>query len=162
VFWTIPPDRPWFTGSWRGQLPGTFRARKLGDPARDVDYLWACCLYVGADTWRRVGPFDERYFLYYEDLDWCERARAAGVALRMAPEARLWHAVGASTGGPDTPLRRYHLSASSVRFFRGRGPAALLVRALVDGRTALVLAASGRRELLAAHLSGWRDGVRRT
>lgn len=159
IFWAGQTQRPWFAGGWRGRLPGTLRLRALGDACTDVDYLWACCLWVDRATWQAVGPFDEGYFLYYEDMEWCERAAAMGVGRRVVPGARLWHSVGASTGGPDTALRRYHLTRSSQRFFRRHGPAAVAMRGLLDSRTAMRLAARGRRDLLAAHLAGWRDGA---
>jgi GT2 family glycosyltransferase len=160
IYWAGQPRRPWSAGAWRGRVPGTLRPRQPGDPERAVDYLYACCLVAGRAVWERVGPFDPGYFLYYEDMDWSRRARRLGTPLTVEPRARLWHAVGASTGGASSALRRYHLTRSSVRFFRGEGPGAIAVRCLLDARTALRLAALGQHQAAAAHLAGWRDGWR--
>lgn len=160
IFWSSAPSRTWFAGAWRGRLPGTLRLRHSGDAHTAVDYLWACCLLVGRAVWEAVGFLHPRFFLYYEDMAWCDRARRAGFDLRVVPAARLWHAVGSSTGGQDSPLRRYHLTRSSVLFFNGHGPAAVALRCLVDARTAAQLAAAGRADLVKAHLLGCRDGWR--
>ena len=52
------------------------------------DYLSGACLCISRSAWETVGPFDEELFLYYEDVDWCLRARALGVPLTVALEAR--------------------------------------------------------------------------
>ena len=49
------------------------------------DFLTGAALCIPRAAWDRVGPFDERLFLYYEDVEWCLRARAAGFALRVVP-----------------------------------------------------------------------------
>ena len=50
-----------------------------------LDFLTGAALCLPRAAWERVGPFDERLFLYYEDVEWCLRARAAGFALRVEP-----------------------------------------------------------------------------
>ena len=49
------------------------------DGARD--YLSGACLCISRGAWEVVGPFNEELFLYYEDVEWCLRARALGVPL---------------------------------------------------------------------------------
>lgn len=57
-------------------------------------------MVVRADTFRRIGGFADSYFAYYEDLDWCWRARLAGMRFVYDPSATVCHVGGASTGGP--------------------------------------------------------------
>jgi hypothetical protein len=60
-----------------------------------------------AETMRRIGGFADSYFAYYEDLDWCWRARLAGMRIVYDPSATVRHVGGASTGGPTaTRVRR--------------------------------------------------------
>jgi GT2 family glycosyltransferase len=66
----------------------------------------------------RVGLFDERFFLYYEDSDYCMRVRRAGFRLLVVPQARMWHRVSSSTEGSDSPTERYWMGYSSIQFFR--------------------------------------------
>jgi hypothetical protein len=49
------------------------------------------------EAWQRVGPVDERYFLYYEDVDWALRAWAQGVVTALEPAAVVHHVHAAST-----------------------------------------------------------------
>lgn len=64
---------------------------------REVDYVSGACFFVSCEAWRSVGPLDERYFLYFEDVDWCVRARAHGFAVRFEPAAVASHDWGASS-----------------------------------------------------------------
>jgi GT2 family glycosyltransferase len=168
VFSLGESGRVWFAGAWRGRVPGTLVARPAGDVRPDVDYLWACCMLVGRDVWRRVGPFDAAYFLFYEDMDWCERAARCGVRPRIVPEAHLWHAEGGSCDRPGRRrldgFRRYHRTRSSVLFDRRWGQVLPAVagwtRLYAAARTAVGLAAAGDRDGLVAHAQGLRDGWR--
>jgi len=161
IFRADEPERTWFAGAWRGSWPGRWRRRRAGDLRCDVDVLWACCWLVGADAWRRVGLFDPGYFLYFEDVAWCDRARAYGVPLRVVPEARLAHAGGGSFRGAGAwAARRYWMSRGAVRYARERGGRAMLWRGLVDAALALGWLAAGRFGRTRAHLAGLRDGWR--
>jgi hypothetical protein len=159
MFWAHRPDAVWFAGAWAGSLPGTFRPRESGHPRTQVDYLWACCMLVGRGAWERVGLLDPSYFCYYEDMDWCERARRAGVAMRINPAARLWHAAPQH----DSPVRRYHRTRSSVLYDTrwasrsGRARGLRLIRRL---RTSLALVARADIRGLEAHARGLVDGAR--
>ena len=63
----------------------------------EVDYAGACLLYVTRAAWDAVGEMDESYFLYWDDIDWCARLRAAGLAVIVEPAAQAWHAGGLNT-----------------------------------------------------------------
>jgi hypothetical protein len=168
VFWLWQPKRTWFAGAWRGRVPGTFVRRRPGDPRCAVDYLWATCLLVGRTVWQRATPFDPIYFLFYEDMDWCARARAAGVTPRVVADASAWHGAGGSTDPPLSAglhsFRQFHMTRSGVVFDRRHGlvPPSVggVVRAAAAVRTALGLAARGDGSGLAAHCRGYAAGWR--
>ncbi len=61
------------------------------DRPRDVDWATGGCLLVRRDCFRDTGGLDERYFLYYEDVDFCRRAREAGYAVRYDPSVTATH-----------------------------------------------------------------------
>jgi len=69
------------------------------DRRREVPVAVGCCLLVKAEALRTVGLFDEAYFAYHEDVDWCLRARRAGYRLFYEPYSRVYHLGGASTRG---------------------------------------------------------------
>lgn len=54
-------------------------------------YLTGACLLISMSAWGTVGPFDERYFLYGEEADWCTRARQRGLRLLSVAEPGARH-----------------------------------------------------------------------
>lgn len=90
------------------------------EPTR-VDWLAGACMLVRRDVFARVGPFDEDYFLYFEELDFCRRAQALGVATWNDPRSRVVHLVGQSTGVTVRDRRPGRLPdywfASRIRYF---------------------------------------------
>jgi GT2 family glycosyltransferase len=83
--------------------------------------LRGALLAVSRDAWLRFGPFDEGYFLYYEETEWLWRARRNGARLGLAGGARVRHRWGHSTGHDDRAAEREQ--ASRRRFeTRNYGP----------------------------------------
>jgi N-acetylglucosaminyl-diphospho-decaprenol L-rhamnosyltransferase len=70
---------------WRAERP------------RAVGWAVGACLAARTDLLRRLGPFDARQFLFYEDMDLCLRARAAGVPTIFDPRVRVRHLGGHAT-----------------------------------------------------------------
>jgi GT2 family glycosyltransferase len=83
----------------------------------EVDWLSGACLMVRRDVFEWVGPLDEEYFLFVEDMDWCRRIRDAGFSVVYLPEARVTHRVGASHARlpPETVLARHRAMFRYVR-----------------------------------------------
>lgn len=81
-------------------LPPPLRARlepwRANSP-RPVGWAVAACLAARTTLWRRLGPFDARQFLFYEDMDLCLRARDAGVPTIFDPRVRVRHLGGHAT-----------------------------------------------------------------
>jgi N-acetylglucosaminyl-diphospho-decaprenol L-rhamnosyltransferase len=73
------------------------RARARHARAHDVAWGGAACVLVRRQAFAAIGGFDERFFLYCEDLDLCRRLRDAGWVLRYVPEASAVHHWGRST-----------------------------------------------------------------
>lgn len=68
--------------------------------AKEIDYVWACGMLLSRSLLNAIGPFDTRFWLYYDDADICLRARTTGYKLWYVPDARMWHKVSASTRSP--------------------------------------------------------------
>lgn len=64
----------------------------------EAEWLGFACVLVRAQVFRDVGELDERYFMYFEDIDFCRRARAAGWKILYWPAARVVHLLGGSSG----------------------------------------------------------------
>jgi GT2 family glycosyltransferase len=81
-----------------------------------VDYVTGCGMWASRQVFEQVGLFDESYFMYYEDADFCRRVRQAGFSIWCVPRARMWHKVSVSAR-KDKPTNRYHWAMNQVRFY---------------------------------------------
>lgn len=112
LFSQIWPTNPW-TRSYRDDADM--------DHERTAGWLSGSCLLVRWDAFDAVGGFDERYFMYMEDVDLGDRFHRAGYVNVFCPQARITHAVGHAAGKhPDTMLPAHHDSA--YRFQADRLP----------------------------------------
>lgn len=93
-------------------------ARRLGrmNQNRRVGWLSAACLLARREALTEIGGFDEKFFLYFEDIDLCHRLRQHGWQLILSPQARVYH-----WGGTSTSCRkiwsRYHYRRSQLYFY---------------------------------------------
>jgi GT2 family glycosyltransferase len=113
---------------------------------RRVGWAIAACVAARTDLLRRLGPFDPTAFLFYEDLELCLRARAAGVPVELRPEVRVVHDGGHATG-PALGDRALDLQARRRRDVVGAslGARALALDDAAQALTFAVRAATGRR-----------------
>lgn len=92
------------TGS--GWQPDAFS--KTVKHTEDVDFISGGAMLVQRNVFKRIGVFDEGYFLYFEDADFCTQVRRAGYQLRVAADAKCWHM---------TPMEQYTARAPSLRAY---------------------------------------------
>lgn len=87
------------------------------DKVMETDYASGACMMVKSEVFKKVGLFDKDYFLYWEDVDLCQRARRAGFKILYTPNALLWHKNAGSSrvGGP---LHDYYLTRNRLLFGR--------------------------------------------
>ena len=101
-----------------------FNAEAMGgwdrDSVREVDIVVGCFLLIPTALWRRLGGFDERYFMYGEDADLCLRARALGYRPMITPDAKIMHLVGAST--PDRADKAVAVLRAKATLIRDHWP----------------------------------------
>lgn len=79
-------------------LPGRFQRESHPTAAADVDCVSGCVFLIRASVLPAVGGFDERFFMYFEEADFCERVRRAGHRVRWLPEPAFVHVGGLSAG----------------------------------------------------------------
>jgi GT2 family glycosyltransferase len=127
-----------------------YYARDLpADAPAEVDWLTGACLLIRRAVYEQIGGFDEGFFMYSEELDYCRRARAAGWRVVHLPEARVIHFEGKSSE-QAIPQRHIRFQRSKIRYFRkyhGRA-AALLLRLFLLASYAQQLALEGLKALL--------------
>jgi len=108
-------------------LSETVARESAYESATVADWATGAVLLVSADCRGRVGAWDDSYFLYSEETDYCLRATAAGFAVRLTPEATASHLGGESTTSPAlwslvcrnkvVFYRRHHLVVPSVLYW---------------------------------------------
>ncbi len=100
--WTRPDRR---TVRWTQPPPDK------GTGAVDVDYVKGACLLLRAEALAQVGPLDEGFFLYFEETDWCRRARQAGWRICLCPDVTVQHLEGKAAGQVNAfSLRQFQAS----------------------------------------------------
>jgi N-acetylglucosaminyl-diphospho-decaprenol L-rhamnosyltransferase len=88
----------WFSGGSLNERTGMTSTRPGSDSSARGGWLTGACLAIRADLWENVGGFDDRYFLYWEDIDLSFRCTNAGARLVVRDDIRIVHAVGATQG----------------------------------------------------------------
>jgi GT2 family glycosyltransferase len=81
-----------------------------------TDFASGCCVMIKRNVLKTIGLFDEKYFLYYEDNDLSQRARAKGFEIFYQPKAILWHKNAGSTGGSGSLLQDYYITRNRLLF----------------------------------------------
>ncbi|MGH9151691.1 MAG: glycosyltransferase family 2 protein [Acidimicrobiales bacterium] len=132
-------DRPhlaWFSGGAIDWRTG-WAYHTPPDPSRrtgptDTPIVTGCCVVVPRDVFLRVGDFDERFFLIYEDTDWSVRSTRAGYRAVVVPESRVLHKVSASFRRDMPALGTFYFTRNGLLFIskHARRPVQVIVRFL--------------------------------
>ncbi len=108
---------------WSGRLRfhHAFEESRLDIEPQDVDYVAACSMLVRAQAAKDAGPFRSDLFIFFDDIDWCARARNAGYAVRTAPRSIVHHHFHGAK--PAQPWRIYYGTRNKAEWHwrHGRG-----------------------------------------
>jgi len=88
------------------------------DVTRRVTYSPTCCMLIRRSVFEKIGLMDSRYFVYYDDTDFCFRAMKAGLRLVYLPQATLLHKVSSLTGGDAAPFTIRYMVRNRVYYIR--------------------------------------------
>ena len=81
----------------------------------DIDFISGCCMLVRASLFAKIGLFDSAYFMYLEDVDFCQQAKKVGYKIYYQPEAEIWHKnAGSSSAGSH--LQDYFIIRNRLYF----------------------------------------------
>jgi N-acetylglucosaminyl-diphospho-decaprenol L-rhamnosyltransferase len=147
-----------FLGLFSSGNPASVRYKKTDwshGEAAEVDWVSGCFMAVRRRTFEALGGFDEKYFMYVEDVDFCWRAQQEGWTVRYLPAGDVYHHIGMSSQAVPA-LMVFHHHAGMLRFHRNtyRGRARSLVNALVAAgvvaRFLLIMVLNGFYRLRAA------------
>ena len=142
----------WGSNPWTA----TYRQERLEPSERPVGWLSGSCLLLRRAAFDEVSGFDERYFMYMEDVDLGDRLGRAGWQNVYVPSAEILHDKGHATGrDPARNLAAHH--ASTYTFLadrhpkRWQAPFRWTIRAALAARAGLVVRSSRRRQTKGRH-----------
>jgi GT2 family glycosyltransferase len=83
-----------YGGGYVSTLTGRVKTEDRARPER-LDFVTGASLMIDGESLRKIGWFDDKIFMYFEDIEYCIRARAIGIPLRLS-RAVVYHKIGAS------------------------------------------------------------------
>jgi hypothetical protein len=123
-------EKIWFAGGKYYSWFGATRHLGIGNelsPVRseepvECDYLCGCCILFRSEIFDSTGPFDDRFFMYSEDLHHSKLARSHGYRVSTLPSALVRHGVSRSTGEDSkkhfSPFRAYYYARNPILSIR--------------------------------------------
>ncbi len=133
----------------------------LFDKIEEVDFVVGCALLIKEETIRRIGLLSEKYFAYYEETEWCTKAKKAGFKVVYMPNAKIWHK---SPKKKTSELEKYYLTRNRFLFMkRNSSSLQFIVFNVFFFATNLILQMRYKLflkpKLFIAYLKGIRDGL---
>tara|TARA_B100000003_G_C10875004_1_gene348724 strand:- start:231 stop:1151 length:921 start_codon:yes stop_codon:yes gene_type:complete len=96
----------------------------------ETDFITGCCIICKPDTYQQLGGFDEKYFLYYEDVDLSLQAKKKKIKIFILSNLSIHHSIGVSTGGDNSQLTLYFSSRNRIYLMRKNFSSFVLYRFL--------------------------------
>lgn len=87
------------------------------DVVREVDFVTGCALLARREVVDQVGMLDSRFFMYYEEAEWCVRVARAGYKILHVPQAHVWHKI-VPTQQSASPRVHYYMTRNRLLFLR--------------------------------------------
>jgi hypothetical protein len=84
---------------WSGNAVHIFRPVKNKS---ELDAIWGCCMLIKKDVFLKIGYFYEPYFLTFEEIDFCVKAKKQGFKIICNPMSKIWHKVSSTMGKVST------------------------------------------------------------
>lgn len=116
IYYFDQPGLIWYAGSeW---IDSRFEHLGMGYPddgrkfesISETAYVCGCALFADRTVIEKTGFFDEKYFAYFEETDFCYRARRSGFKSFVVPSAKVWHKISSSTGGSASLYFYYYMN----------------------------------------------------
>ncbi len=92
------------------------------DYKNGIDFVSGCLMLIPISAIKTVGSFDNRYFMYREDFDFCIRLKKAGIKIRFCPDISIRHKVSSSSKRSKTPVEYYRIRNQTHIVFRQAKP----------------------------------------
>ncbi len=131
LVWAMGAQVDWDTGMVSRVGAGDRVLNQQERRAFEVDAASGAAMLIRREVIEQVGLFDESFFLYYEEIDYSLRAKAAGFRIVAVPRSVVWHKVSASLG-IRSPIIDYYMLRNHIRlaslYWKGRRRGAIISR----------------------------------
>jgi GT2 family glycosyltransferase len=111
------------------------------------DFVSGTAMLIKKEIFKKIGLFQKDYFLYYEDVDFCLRAKKAGFQCAINPRAEMTH-FASSTTGKDSPLMQYYMARNHLLFVERFAPIRVKMREIARLSKTLYEARNRHYELM--------------
>ncbi len=123
IYYYDEPNKIWSAGggiNWKKGLSYHYGLNEIDkgqfNEPREIDFATGCCVLIHKSVFEKIGFLAEEYFLYFEDTDFCVRAKNAGIKIIYEPSAKLWHKVSSTTGGEESTITLYYSNRNRLYF----------------------------------------------
>lgn len=99
--------------------------------SRSIDYIIGAALFFNASALKKIGLFNDDYFLYFEELDICLRAKQKGYQIKTISDSVVYHKEGATISKERSDFSEYHYLRSNKIFIRKFYPKTMCVFYLI-------------------------------
>lgn len=148
---------------FNGMVPGSLTKNRLVE--KKISYVIGASMMISRQFYRDIGPMNETYFLYFEEMDWAIRARGR-YRCGWAPDSVVYHKEGGSIGTSTTKwpsaVSVYYISRGILLFYRCHAPALLPVALARLAFNFVRMAAARKTELCLALLKGAMASIRQS
>lgn len=83
--------------------------------SREVDYAWGAAMLIRREVLEKIGGFDTKFFIYYEEVDFCLRVKNLKYKIYYLDDSKIWHKVGTSK---PTSWTAYQWNRSKILLYR--------------------------------------------
>lgn len=130
VYYYDNPERITYIGGKLNCRTGKITHPYLDEEKKDLqisemDYVCGCSLLIKRSTIQSVGLLDDKYFLYFEDTDWCIRAHKKGFKVVHVPDAKIWHKITPSN--KNSKIELYYGIRNHYRLIRNNCPKYVMI-----------------------------------
>ena len=116
------PKRIWSTGGKINKIRGAgfiysnnLRMQNKENNVK-INFVSGCCMLIKKEVFQKIGLFDENFFLYIEDTDFCYRTKNFGFDICVLPDSKIYHKVNSSTKNNYQTLPLYYATRNRLYF----------------------------------------------
>ncbi|MCI9618307.1 MAG: glycosyltransferase family 2 protein [Eubacterium sp.] len=125
IMYNFDKDKVWYAGGeidWDNLRAIHYGFNKnvnsINNKLNEVTFISGCCMLISRTCIEKIGMLSEEYFMYYEDVDYCQHAMEKGAKLVYVPSSIIYHCVSAAGGGSNSSFVIEWNNRSRRKFYR--------------------------------------------